>query len=41
MLVDLAKSLASPDALNPAAEADALSKWFHIVDEDDESPYLD
>jgi len=42
MLVDLAKSLASPDAMNPKdAEADALSKWFHIVDEDEESPYLD
>jgi hypothetical protein len=42
MLVDLAKSLASPTAAEPtAAEVDALSKWFHIVDEIDESPYLD
>jgi hypothetical protein len=42
MLVDLAKSLASPTAAEPtAAEVDALSKWFHLIDEIDESPYLD
>ena len=42
MLVDLAKSLASPTAAQPtAAEVDALAKWFDLVDEIDESPYLD
>jgi hypothetical protein len=42
MLVDLAKSLASPSATEPTkAEVDALSKWLLIVDEIDESPYLD
>jgi hypothetical protein len=42
MLVDLAKSLASPTAAVPtAAEVDALSKWFDIVDTIEESPYLD
>ena len=42
MLVDLAKSLASPSAMEPTkAEVDALSKWLLIVDEIDESPYLD
>jgi hypothetical protein len=43
MLVDLAKSLASPTACEETAkvEVDALSKWLLIVDEIDESPYLD
>ena len=42
MLVDLAKSLASPTATPPTAEeVDALAKWFDLIDESDESPYLD
>jgi hypothetical protein len=43
MLVDLATSLASPTAADPtkAEEVDALSNWLLIVDEIDESPYLD
>jgi hypothetical protein len=42
MLVDLARSLASESAASASQQTvDELAKWFDLIDQTDESPYLD